>query len=101
VTLGNTIKPKRVQTAPTLKIWCPEVKEDDEKAVELKGLTIVLTDPDAPSRESPEWSEVCHWIAKVPVKKTIRKGEWERDGLEVSVGRGGVEDVKECKCFHL
>lgn len=24
---------------------------------------ITLTDPDAPSRDNPEWSEMCHWIA--------------------------------------
>lgn len=21
-----------------------------------------MTDPDAPSRENPEWSEICHWV---------------------------------------
>jgi phosphatidylethanolamine-binding protein (PEBP) family uncharacterized protein len=25
--------------------------------------TITMTDPDAPSRDNPEWSEMCHWIA--------------------------------------
>jgi phosphatidylethanolamine-binding protein (PEBP) family uncharacterized protein len=24
---------------------------------------ITLTDPDAPSRDDPKWSEMCHWIA--------------------------------------
>ncbi|UZP39349.1 hypothetical protein NXS19_007165 [Fusarium pseudograminearum] len=24
---------------------------------------VVLTDPDAPSRDDPKWSEFCHWIA--------------------------------------
>lgn len=24
---------------------------------------LVLTDPDAPSRDDPKWSQVCHWIA--------------------------------------
>ncbi|KIM98862.1 hypothetical protein OIDMADRAFT_19887 [Oidiodendron maius Zn] len=37
-------------------IFCPEVKD-------TTGLTIVLTDPDAPSRENPIWGEMCHWIA--------------------------------------
>ena len=73
------------------------MKEDDEGADDLKGLTIVLTDPDAPSRESPEWSEVCHWIGKVPLKKIIKKGDGPRDGLELSMARGDAEDVKECK----
>jgi phosphatidylethanolamine-binding protein (PEBP) family uncharacterized protein len=26
-------------------------------------LTIALTDPDAPSRDNPKWSQICHWIA--------------------------------------
>ena len=24
---------------------------------------VTLTDPDAPSRDDPKWSEMCHWIA--------------------------------------
>jgi phosphatidylethanolamine-binding protein (PEBP) family uncharacterized protein len=31
------------------------------------GMTMVLTDPDAPSREDPKWGEFCHWIASVKV----------------------------------
>jgi phosphatidylethanolamine-binding protein (PEBP) family uncharacterized protein len=27
------------------------------------GYVITLTDPDAPSRDNPKWSEMCHWIA--------------------------------------
>lgn len=26
-------------------------------------LTLALTDPDAPSRDDPQWSQVCHWLA--------------------------------------
>lgn len=26
-------------------------------------LTVALTDPDAPSRDNPKWSQICHWIA--------------------------------------
>lgn len=74
------------------------MKEDAEKALDLKGLTIVLTDPDAPSRGDPKWSEVCHWIAKVPFKGNIKIGDLGNgEGLELDVGRGGVEDLKECK----
>jgi len=33
--------------------------------------TIALTDPDAPSRDDPEWSEICHWIAtNVPLSSS-------------------------------
>jgi len=36
---------------------------------------IAATDPDAPSRDDPKWSEFCHWIAK---------------GLAVSSSSGGL-----------
>lgn len=29
--------------------------------------TVTITDPDAPSRDDPKWSEVCHWIATTAV----------------------------------
>ena len=32
---------------------------------------IALTDPDAPSRSKPEWSQVCHWLV------TYRDGDIE------------------------
>lgn len=33
---------------------------------------VTLTDPDAPSRDDPQWSEMCHWIiAGVPLGKNI------------------------------
>jgi hypothetical protein len=56
VALGNVLKPSNTKDEPLLWIFCPELKE-------TSGLTIVLTDPDAPSRDNPKWSEMCHWIA--------------------------------------
>ncbi|KIW03955.1 hypothetical protein, variant [Verruconis gallopava] len=57
--LGNTLKPKKLQDAPSIKLvdithhWSsPDLK-----------FTITMTDPDAPSRDNPKWSEMCHWIA--------------------------------------
>ncbi|OJD32919.1 phosphatidylethanolamine-binding protein [Diplodia corticola] len=67
--LGNTIKPKRLKAAPSIYL-------DDEptsaSAVNpcKSNMTYVLamTDPDAPSRDNPEWAEFCHWIvAGVPL----------------------------------
>jgi len=60
VTLGNAIKPSKTQVMPSLSIYCPD-------PIDVKGLTIVLTDPDAPSRDDPKWAEMCHWIAKIPI----------------------------------
>lgn len=55
--LGNTIDPDELQDAPTVKL------HGSHRTVS-SGLqyTIALTDPDAPSRDNPEWSEMCHWI---------------------------------------
>ncbi|ESZ99388.1 putative Carboxypeptidase Y inhibitor [Sclerotinia borealis F-4128] len=60
VKLGNTIKPAKTQEAPSIKIFCPG------KMTVSGGLTIILTDPDAPSRGNNSLSEMCHWIARVP-----------------------------------
>ncbi|KAF2442606.1 PEBP-like protein [Karstenula rhodostoma CBS 690.94] len=59
--LGNTIKPKRLQKQPTLSLY----DETDPEGLSSSSLSYVvtLTDPDAPSRDNPEWSEMCHWIA--------------------------------------
>lgn len=56
VALGNALKPSKTKEEPALRIFCPELET-------TTGLTIVLTDPDAPSRDNPKWSEMCHWIA--------------------------------------
>lgn len=59
VALGNVLKPSKTKESPSLKIYCPGIHE-------TPGLTIILTDPDAPSRSDPKWSEMCHWIGIIP-----------------------------------
>ena len=84
VTLGNKLKNKTTKEKPSLMIYCPELKE-------TTGLTIVLTDPDAPSRESPKWGEMCHWIA-------ITGGYSVHSNFEIS---DGGEDIVRCMTpFH-
>ncbi|KAI9646896.1 carboxypeptidase Y inhibitor [Ciborinia camelliae] len=60
VKLGNSIKPTKTQEAPSIEIFCPGKRDVDG------GLTVILTDPDAPSRDDDSMSEMCHWIARVP-----------------------------------
>ncbi|KAH8149568.1 uncharacterized protein LAJ45_06197 [Morchella importuna] len=55
VSLGNTLKPSETQKQPQLQI----MPEDSDSS---KTYTVVLTDPDAPSRDDHKWSEFCHWI---------------------------------------
>lgn len=67
VSLGNTLKPEDAQEQPILQIM-PESED------ESKTYTIVLTDPDAPSRKDAKWSEFCHWIVtdvKLPSLEAI------------------------------
>ncbi|CAF3430271.1 unnamed protein product [Fusarium graminearum] len=62
--LGNTLKPKHLKKAP--KVHLDRVESDDSLETILKKhatYVVVLTDPDAPSRDDPKWSEFCHWIA--------------------------------------
>jgi hypothetical protein len=79
VDLGNTLKPKNTKKKPTMRIFCPGMGE-------TTGLTVVLTDPDAPSRKDPKWGEMCHWIA-------ITSGF--ASNLELSIGEVGT-DIIEC-----
>lgn len=59
--LGNTIKPKHLQDQPSITL-----DEDTSPGTTIDShptYVITLTDPDAPSRDNPKWSEMCHWIA--------------------------------------
>jgi phosphatidylethanolamine-binding protein (PEBP) family uncharacterized protein len=59
--LGNTLEPEELQDEPTVALKPPETTTN--VCGSKTQLIITLTDPDAPSRDDPKWSEVCHWIA--------------------------------------
>ncbi|KAF2397579.1 terminal flower 1-like protein-like protein [Trichodelitschia bisporula] len=58
VSLGNTLSPDTCSSAPTVSLHAPSSSTAKDTTYIL-----TLTDPDAPSREDPKWSEFCHWIA--------------------------------------
>jgi len=59
--LGNTLKPKDLEDAPSVSLsGLSGLSGDHDYGVQV---VITLTDPDAPSRKDPKWSEFCHWIA--------------------------------------
>ncbi|KAK8046685.1 PEBP-like protein [Apiospora saccharicola] len=61
-TLGNTLKVKELQHEPHITL--SEVSESSASLCGSKMIYIVtMTDPDAPSRDNPKWSEFCHFIA--------------------------------------
>ncbi|KAF8475953.1 phosphatidylethanolamine-binding protein [Kalaharituber pfeilii] len=86
VSLGNTLAVKDAQGKPCIQVT-PEAGSMDTK------YTIVMTDPDAPSRDDPKWSEFCHWISsdvKLPSIETIATAE----SVEVALAKGGKEIVE-------
>lgn len=38
-------------------------KHPPKATIPLNNIVIALTDPDAPSRDNPKWSEMAHWLA--------------------------------------
>ena len=66
-----------------------------------------MTDPDAPSREDPKWSEYCHWILsdiKLPSIESLSSAET----FEATAAKGKKEVIEymgpappESKGFYL
>lgn len=61
--LGNTIKPKHLQEHPIIALH--DITAFSKTATKGMTYVVTLTDPDAPSRDDPEWSEMCHWITTI------------------------------------
>ncbi|RSL86531.1 hypothetical protein CEP51_002730 [Fusarium floridanum] len=81
--LGNTLRPRYLQTAPSVHIQKAGDKTlSDIMTDSSMTYVIVMTDPDAPSRQDPKWSEFCHWIrASYPALDEIT-GRRRRDLVE-------------------
>jgi len=93
VQMGNAINPAYTTKAPVLHIKCIQ-----GAFVEGAQFTIALTDPDAPSRDSPKWSEICHWIAKVPGNLVGSLGDLNNILQNpAALGIQGLEEVVDYK----
>lgn len=57
VALGNLLKPAETQERPKVAIAFA-----DETADPQATYTLVMTDPDAPTRGDKKWSEYCHYV---------------------------------------
>lgn len=66
VVLGNTLKPKDTQSIPKVQFTLNVEAEKPDNEVHTFSandyFTLVLTDPDAPSRNDNKWSEYAHFI---------------------------------------
>ncbi|EAQ86270.1 hypothetical protein CHGG_07523 [Chaetomium globosum CBS 148.51] len=69
--LGNTLAPANLDSEPSIALHdmraatgpSPPNKNKNKNKKKTITYAITLTDPDAPTREDPSWSEFCHWIA--------------------------------------
>lgn len=66
VLLGNELTPTQVKDIPTHLKW-----PSDDKSL----YTLVMTDPDAPSRQSPKYREWHHWLVINIPKNNVAEGE--------------------------
>jgi hypothetical protein len=69
--LGNTLPPDKLQDEPTIAlhdILAAALTAPKNARAANVTYVITLTDPDAPSRDEPEWSEFCHWVASGVLK---------------------------------
>ncbi|OTB06564.1 hypothetical protein M426DRAFT_112546 [Hypoxylon sp. CI-4A] len=83
--LGNTVKVDEVQDEPTIKVRSGS--SSSARTADSSGVTyiITITDPDAPSRDNPEWSEFCHYIAtgvEVPSSSSESSNVVQLSGLK-------------------
>ncbi|SCU95219.1 LAMI_0F01552g1_1 [Lachancea mirantina] len=60
IAMGNTLLVKDTQSKPKVHFTLDPQSEFKIRDQDL--FTLVLTDPDAPSREDHKWSEYCHFV---------------------------------------
>ncbi|ETO33247.1 hypothetical protein RFI_03860 [Reticulomyxa filosa] len=74
LTPGEKLSAKLVNTHLPKVTWAADAK---------KYYTLILTDPDAPSRKEPKYREWLHWIVTNIPGSDVSKGEtlvWEQEG---------------------
>lgn len=89
--LGNTIKPKKLQDAPSVSLHDPSGSSIFCRS--SISYVIALTDPDAPSRDDPKWSEMCHWIA---VGASLKQASGSEGGCG-NLHLNGLDDIMPYK----
>ncbi|KAF1806408.1 phosphatidylethanolamine-binding protein [Mucor lusitanicus] len=66
VALGNFIKPSESADTPKVAFIAPD---------ETAEYTLLVVDPDAPSKEDPKWGPYRHWvITNIPASGDLSKG---------------------------
>lgn len=68
VAMGNTLKVSDTKEKPTFQLTLNTPSSSSSESTEIKVneadlFTLVMTDPDAPSRTDKKWSEYAHYIS--------------------------------------
>ena len=74
--LGNDIPQKSVEERPIIRIT--PLMHDAASSSTNETLNVIMTDPDAKSRDKPKWSEMCHWI----LTNVHLKGNTTKESIE-------------------
>ncbi|KAK3370571.1 phosphatidylethanolamine-binding protein [Podospora didyma] len=93
--LGNTLKPSKLDDAPSVSLHAPSDSSSSLCTNVGVTYTVALTDPDAPSRDDPKWSEMCHWIATGVSASTKSKDKNSRCPTDVHLA--DLEEVMPYK----
>jgi hypothetical protein len=96
--MGNELEPSEAQNAPVVKFTCPALAQQSGAQ-----FTIVLTDPDAPSRDDHKWSEFCHWIAVLPSSGQLNPLNHGPHAQEILMSFEGTktDQIVECEFSSL
>lgn len=78
VAVGNTLAVDKTQHKPTVHASFPNGSDGT--------YTLVLTDPDAPSRSDNKWSEYCHYIVSGLKPSVVAEAEGAAVELNLSQG---------------
>lgn len=100
-----------MQDAPVIEVFLPKGKDraKEEMGLEREGLkegtriVVALTDPDAPSREDPEWSQICHWVVygvRVQSPSSSPLSELEGDVEEIIHSHNDKPQDNNNKPYH-
>ncbi|KAL9085354.1 MAG: hypothetical protein Q9165_007645 [Trypethelium subeluteriae] len=87
--LGNTISPSKLQDAPSISLLSSQAINAGALTAS-SNLVLALTDPDAPSRSNPKWSEICHWIA---ANLTLSSSSTPASSLDAEVNHAPGDDL--------
>lgn len=78
VAMGNTLPIDHTQVLPKVHYLPSESHPIDLDAT----YTLIMTDPDAPSRTEHKWSEYCHYV-ETGIKLTAKDGSYVSGGREL------------------